>query len=122
MTKRKKEEPKIRATEEELCFAAGFMRAVDYPNELAEVKAISSFRLRADKILVDHRARHAEGDELRKLFRGVETTPGDAREEQIRRAARKVGKDEEHAVSMILGGSFEEETILGDTVDRILAR
>jgi hypothetical protein len=43
-------------------------------------------------------------------------------ERRIRRAARKVGEDEEHAVSMILVGSFGEEAILGDTVDRILNR
>lgn len=42
------------------------------------------------------------------------------REHRIRHAARLVGKDEEHAISMILDGSSEEEKILGDTVDRIL--
>jgi len=42
------------------------------------------------------------------------------REHRIRHAARLVGKDEEHAISMILDGYSEEETILGDTVDRIL--
>jgi ribosomal protein S4 len=96
-------------------FEAGYKQAMGplVPRDMAfQKKTLAKLQTIAPEVM----------DKGIEAWRYLTSEEHELREHRIRRAARLVGKDEEHAVSMILDGSSEEETVLGDTVDRILER